>query len=242
MASSAKSCNTSKDRIVAEILIGEDDADVRKWLAIALETEGFAVRTAADGEATLEAATATRPDLLVLDVMMPKMSGLEVCKAIRTFDRTLPILMLTARNKDEDVIAGLGAGADDYVTKPFALKVLLARIAALFRRTDAAKCRCDVNAGGFRLDARKMALAFADGREVLLTAREYELLKLLADHRGEVLRRDDLLNRIWGLTFYGNTRTLDQHIALLRRKLGACAESIETVRNVGYRLIARPIP
>ena len=219
---------------MAEILIGEDDADVRKWLAIALETEGFTVRTAADGAATLEEAKTTRPDLLILDVMMPKMSGLEVCKAIRAFDRTLPILMLTARNKDEDLIAGLGAGADDYVTKPFALNVLLARIAALLRRTDRTECRDDFSS--FRLDARKMTIAFANGQEVLLSAREYELLKLLADQRGEVLRRDDILNRIWGLTFYGNTRTLDQHIALLRRKLGPCADCIETVRNVGYRL------
>ena len=219
---------------MAEILIGEDDADVRKWLAIALETEGFTVRTAADGAATLEEAKTTRPDLLILDVMMPKMSGLEVCKTIRAFDRTLPILMLTARNKDEDLIAGLGAGADDYVTKPFALNVLLARIAALLRRTDRTECRDDFSS--FRLDARKMTIVFANGQEVLLSAREYELLKLLADHRGEVLRRDDILNRIWGLTFYGNTRTLDQHIALLRRKLGSCADCIETVRNVGYRL------
>ena len=221
---------------MAEILIGEDDADVRKWLAVALETEGFGVRTAADGAATLEEAKTTRPDLLILDVMMPKMSGLDVCKAIRAFDRTLPILMLTARSKDEDLIAGLGAGADDYVTKPFALNVLLARIAALLRRTDKAECRGDADIGSFRLDARKMAIAFANGQEALLTAREYELLKLLADHRGEVLRRDDVLNRIWGLTFYGNTRTLDQHIALLRRKLGPRADCIETVRNVGYRL------
>ena len=221
---------------MAEILIGEDDADVRKWLAIALETEGFTVRTAADGAATLEEAKTARPDLLILDVMMPKMSGLEVCKAIRAFDRTLPILMLTARSKDEDLIAGLGAGADDYVTKPFALNVLLARIAALRRRTDAAECRGDADLGSFRLDARKMAIVFANGQEALLSAREYALLKLLADHRGEVLRRDDILNRIWGLTFYGNTRTLDQHIALLRRKLGSCSDCIETVRNVGYRL------
>ena len=221
---------------MAEILIGEDDADVRKWLAIALETEGFTVRTAADGATTLEEATAARPDLVILDVMMPKMSGLEVCKTIRAFDRTLPILMLTARNKDEDLIAGLGAGADDYVTKPFALNVLLARIAALLRRTDAADCNNTADISGFRLDIRKMAIVFDNGQQVLLTAREYELLKLLADHRGEVLKRDDILNRIWGLTFYGNTRTLDQHIALLRRKLGSCSNCIETVRNVGYRL------
>lgn len=221
---------------MAEILIGEDDADIRKWLAIALETEGFTVRTAEDGATTLEAAKTKRPNLLILDVMMPKMSGLEVCKAIRAFDGALPILMLTARNKDEDLIAGLGAGADDYVTKPFALNVLLARIAALLRRTDAADCNNTADISGFRLDIRKMAIVFDNGQQVLLTAREYELLKLLADHRGEVLKRDDILNRIWGLTFYGNTRTLDQHIALIRRKLGPFANRVETIRNVGYRL------
>lgn len=221
---------------MAEILIGEDDADVRKWLGIALETEGYVVRSACDGVETLAAVRERRPDLLILDVMMPKMSGLEVCKAIRAFDGSLPILMLTARNKDEDLIAGLGAGADDYVIKPFALNVLLARIAALLRRTDAADCNNTADISGFRLDIRKMAIVFDNGQQVLLTAREYELLKLLADHRGEVLKRDDILNRIWGLTFYGNTRTLDQHIALIRRKLGPFANRVETIRNVGYRL------
>lgn len=221
---------------MAEILIGEDDADVRKWLGIALETEGYGVRLTCDGEEALAAVRERRPDLLILDVMMPKMSGLEVCKAIRAFDGSLPILMLTARNKDEDLIAGLGAGADDYVIKPFALNVLLARIAALLRRTDAADCNNTADISGFRLDIRKMAIVFDNGQQVLLTAREYELLKLLADHRGEVLKRDDILNRIWGLTFYGNTRTLDQHIALIRRKLGPFANRVETIRNVGYRL------
>ena len=114
---------------MAEIQIGEDDADVRKWLGVALETEGYVVRSSCDGEEVLAAVRERRPDLLILDVMMPKMSGLEVCRAIRAADASLPIMMLTARSKDEDIVEGLGCGADDYVTKPFSMKVLFARIA-----------------------------------------------------------------------------------------------------------------
>ena len=122
---------------MAEILIGEDDADVRKWLGIALETEGYVVRSACDGVETLAAVRERRPDLLILDVMMPKMSGLEVCRTARAADASLPIMMLTARNKDEDIVEGLGCGADEYVTKPFSMKVLFARIAAMLRKRDA---------------------------------------------------------------------------------------------------------
>lgn len=219
---------------MAEILIGEDDADVRKWLGIALESEGYSVRTAADGEATLAATREKRPDLLILDVMMPKMSGLDVCKTIRADDPKLPIMMLTARSRESDILTGFGCGADDYVTKPFSINVLFARVAALLRRTH--ELQTILIIGSHTVNSNRMTISDGRGRGEQLTAREFDLLKLLAERRGDVLKRDDILNRLWGITFYGNTRTLDQHIATLRRKLGSDQDAIETIRNVGYRL------
>lgn len=226
---------------MSEILFAEDDADIRKWVAVALETEGYAVRTVPDGEAALAAYAAQRPDLLMLDIMMPKRDGVSVCAEIRRRDAALPILMLTARTAERDKIAGLGAGADDYMTKPFGLGELLARIAALLRRARLLPARAPRADAPFRLgahmiDGARLTVIAPDGTETPLAAREYELLRLLAAHPGEVLRRDNILDELWGVAFHGNTRTLDQHVALIRRKLGADAARIETVRNVGYRL------
>lgn len=223
---------------MADILLAEDDADVRKWVAVALESEGHAVRTAPDGAAALAAFRAQRPDLLVLDVMMPRMDGLEVCRAVRATDPALPVLMLTARNAEKDKLAGFGVGADDYVTKPFSMNELFARVAALLRRAalGPASPAETFALGPLRLDCRRMALVAPDGTATALAARECGLLRLLAEHAGEVLPRERLLNDLWGVSFYGNTRTLDQHVALVRRKLGAESARLETVRNVGYRL------
>lgn len=226
---------------MSEILFAEDDADIRKWVAVALETEGYAVRTVPDGEAALAAYAARRPDLLMLDIMMPKRDGVSVCAEIRRRDAILPILMLTARTAERDKIAGLGAGADDYMTKPFGLGELLARIAALLRRArlvPAPPPRTDApfRLGAHTIDGARRTVIAPDGTETPLAAREYELLRLLAAHPGEVLRRDYILDELWGVAFHGNTRTLDQHVALVRRKLGTDAARIETVRNVGYRL------
>lgn len=222
---------------MADILIAEDDADVRKWLSVALETEGYAVDTAENGVSALEAVRRRRPNLLILDVMMPACDGFTVCSEIRKTDLSLPILMLTARDSEQDKVKGLGLGADDYMTKPFSMMELFARIGALLRRS-ALLCTSNTSfmIGTARIDESCMSVVDVEGRETPLAAREYELLKLLASHRGEVLSRDRLLNELWGVTFYGNTRTLDQHVALVRRKLGSNAERIETIRNVGYRL------
>ena len=226
---------------MSEILFAEDDADIRKWVAVALETEGYAVRTVPDGEAALAAYAAQRPDLLMLDIMMPKRDGVSVCAEIRRRDAALPILMLTARTAERDKIAGLGAGADDYRTKPFGLGELLARIAALLRRTrlvpvQPPRADAPFRLGTHMIDGARLTVIAPDGTETPLAAREYERLRLLAAHPGEVLRRDDILDELWGVAFHGNTRTLDQHVALIRRKLGTDAARIETVRNVGYRL------
>ena len=226
---------------MSEILFAEDDADIRKWVAVALETEGYAVRTVPDGEAALAAYAAQRPDLLMLDIMMPKRDGVSVCAEIRRRDAALPILMLTARTAERDKIAGLGAGADDYMTKPFGLGELLARIAALLRRArlvpvQPPRADAPFRLGAHMIDGARLTVIAPDGTETPLAAREYELLRLLAAHPGEVLRRDDILDELGGVAFHGNTRTLDQHVALIRRKLGTDAARIETVRNVGYRL------
>ncbi len=227
---------------MAEILFAEDDADIRKWVAVALASEGYTVRTVADGEAALAAYAQKRPDLLLLDIMMPRRDGLAVCAEIRKTDPALPILMLTARNTQRDKVIGLGLGADDYMTKPFGMEELFARIAALLRRANLSNAstspaNASFTLGAHTIDGTRLVVVAPDGGETPLAAREYELLKLLAAHPGEVLRRDHLLNEIWGVTFYGNTRTLDQHIALIRRKLDADAARIETIRNVGYRLV-----
>lgn len=226
---------------MSEILFAEDDADIRKWVAVALETEGYAVRTVPDGEAALAAYAAQRPNLLMLDIMMPKRDGVSVCAEIRRRDAALPILMLTARTAERDKIAGLGAGADDYMTKPFGLGELLARIAALLRRArlvpvQPPRADAPFRLGAHMIDGARLTVIAPDGTETPLAAREYELLRHLAAHPGEVLRRDDILDELWGVAFHGNTRTLDQHVALIRRKLGTDAARIETVRNVGYRL------
>ena len=226
---------------MAEILFAEDDADVRKWVAVALETEGHSVRVAADGGEALREVAAKRPDLIMLDVTMPGVSGFEVCRAVRAGDAAIPILMLTARGEEDDKLTGFRMGADDYVTKPFSMKELFARVAALLRRSASASAvRPGVGAsfavGAVRVDGAKMAAVLPDGEERPLAAREYALLSLLNRRAGEVPRRDFLLDEIWGVTFYGNTRTLDQHVALLRKKLGPEAARLETVRNVGYRL------
>ena len=226
---------------MADLLIAEDDADVRKWLSIALRSEGHDVRATIDGEEVLSALAQKRPDALILDIAMPKRDGFSVCETIRKTDPALPILMLTAKSSPHDKIKGLGLGADDYMTKPFLMEELFARVAALLRRAQltppAVLDNTPFKVGNSTVDSSRLAILSADGQETPLAAREFALLKLLAAHPGEVLTRDRLLNEIWGVTFYGNTRTLDQHVALIRKKLGADAACIETVRNVGYRLV-----
>ena len=226
---------------MADLLIAEDDADVRKWLSIALRSEGHSVRVAEDGEAALAALSSRRPDALILDIAMPKRDGFSVCETIRKTDPALPILMLTAKSSPHDKIKGLGLGADDYMTKPFLMEELFARVAALLRRAQltppAVLDSTTFKVGRSTVDPTRLTILSNDGQETPLAAREFALLKLLAAHPGEVLTRDRLLNEIWGVTFYGNTRTLDQHVALIRKKLGVDAACIETVRNVGYRLV-----
>ncbi len=224
---------------MASILIVEDDSTVREMLALNLKAEGHEVMTAADGEIGLAAARESPHDLIVLDVMLPKLDGLSICRLIRK-DSNVPILMLTARGTEVDKIVGLESGADDYIVKPFSLGEFLARVRALLRRSasTAPPLRKD------RLEAKEITLdlisrrAYLRGDEVKLTHREFNLLAELMQNNGAVISRDLLLEKIWGREYVGDSRTVDVHIRWLREKLEddpAYPQFIQTVRGAGYR-------
>ena len=223
-----------------DILVAEDNALLAKGICTALKSERYRVRHVADGAAALAAIAERRPDVLVLDIMMPKMDGITVCRTIRRTDAHLPILMLTARGLDAQKVEGLSAGADDYLTKPFSIAELLARIAALLRRAllAAPESAADTFAfGAATVDASTLTVTASDGTSQRLLPRELRLLKLFAENPGKVFSRDELLDRFWGVSYYGTTRTLDQRLMLLRKKLGSDATRIESVHGVGYKYV-----
>lgn len=225
------------------ILIVEDDAHIALGLEEILKAENFEAVTCRRGDEALAAAVKHHPALIVLDVMLPGLSGFDVCRQLRAKRITAPILMLSAKGQEVDKVIGLELGADDYLTKPFGVRELLARIHALLRRT-AAKTPHDEPASPFRIgdatiDPRTFQLKRGRTSEEL-TARELKLLQLFHAHPGAVLSRDRLLNEVWGVNYYGTTRTLDQVIVQLRRKLGdSAAEPLHlvTVHGVGYKLV-----
>ena len=223
-----------------DILVAEDNALLAKGICTALKSERYRVRHVADGAAALAAVAERRPDVLVLDIMMPKMDGITVCRTIRRTDAHLPILMLTARGLDSQKVEGLSAGADDYLTKPFSIAELLARITALLRRAllAAPQSAADTFAfGAATVDASTLTVTASDGTSQRLLPRELRLLKLFAENPGKVFSRDELLDRFWGVSYYGTTRTLDQRLMLLRKKLGSDAARIESVHGVGYKYV-----
>ena len=218
------------------ILLVEDDATLRHTLALNLRAEGHRVLEAEDGENGLAAARSETPDLVVLDVMLPRLDGLTVCRLLRR-ESAVPIILLTARGAEADKIIGLETGADDYIVKPFSLGEFLARVRAALRRGAAAPPADVLTSGDLRLDlaARRVARA---GRAIALAPREFDLLALLMRHRGAVMSRDLLLARVWGDDFVGDARTVDVHIRWLRQKLEQDPSQpvlIQTVRGVGYR-------
>ena len=223
------------------ILVVDDEQSYRDALAVALQREGFLVETAADGQEAIARFDATRPALVLLDVMLPKISGVDVCRDIRARSR-VPIIMVTARNSEIDAVVGLEVGADDYVTKPFRLRELIARVRAALRRVPASEedepDRPEVlDVGDVRLDAARHEV-FVRGDSVALPLKEFELLELLMANAGRVLTRDVLIDRIWGPNYFGDTKTLDVHVKRLRGKIEddpAHPERIVTVRGVGYR-------
>jgi DNA-binding response OmpR family regulator len=223
---------------VTRLVLVDDDANLRHTLGYALRQEGFEVFAAEDGERGLEAFHQSRPDLVVLDVMLPKLDGYEVCRRIRR-ESDVPIIMLTARDTELDKVVGLELGADDYLAKPFSTRELVARLRALMRRTrkTAPPVGERFDAAGLSLDSARHRVAL-DGRDLTLKPKEFDLLAFFMAHPGQVFGREQLLASVWGFDFAGDSRTVDTHVKTLREKLGDDAERptwIETVRGVGYR-------
>ena len=217
-----------------------DEANIIELAALYLEQEGFRVQSASDGAGALEMIARQPPALLVLDLMLPGVDGWEVCRRVRSgkVAPDLPIIMLTARDDDVDKIVGLELGADDYVTKPFNPRELVARVKAVLRRTRrAAQPQAPVHVGDVTVDPARREVTAA-GRPVELRRKEFDLLLALAEHQGIVLSREQLLDQVWGYDFYGDTRTVDVHIAHLRKRLSESSAEIETVMGVGYKLVA----
>jgi DNA-binding response OmpR family regulator len=218
---------------MTSVLLAEDDPAISEPLARALRREGYDVDVASDGPGTLEAAKAGGVDLIVLDIGLPKLDGLEVCRRIRSSGQSVPVLILTARADEVDTVIGLDAGADDYVTKPFRLAELLARVRALLRR--GASENKVVQGVRVDTDARR---AWIGDSEIELTSKEFDLLALLVAEAGKVVTREQIMRQVWDSKWWGSTKTLDMHVSWLRRKLGDDAHSpqyITTVRGVGFR-------
>ena len=226
------------------VLIADDDAKIRELLELYLTKEGFAVEQAADGAEAILKAQQLKPDLIVLDVMMPVLDGMEVCRQVRKFSR-VPVIMLTARVEDDDRILGLELGADDYVGKPFNPRELVARVKAVLRRVQVAETSAagnDVLKFPNLLINRQEYAATAGGNTVQLTAKEMDLLWHMASHPGRVFSREQLLESVWGYEYFGDTRTVDTHIKRIRHKLGVQEDGpwdIKTVWGVGYKFEVR---
>ena len=225
-----------------KILIVEDDRNLLDTLVYNVKKEGYDVVTSTDGEAAIESARKEKPDLIILDIMLPTLNGLEVCRILRK-EMTVPILILTAKNEEVDKIIGLEIGADDYMTKPFSMRELLARLRAMLRRADMTVSRPDspgktITTGTLKIDTERHRITVS-GKELELSPREYDLLVFLAVNKGFVFTREQLLEKVWGYDFAGDTRTVDVHIRWLRQKIEfdpSRPEKLITVRGAGYKL------
>ncbi len=218
----------------------EDDASIRDIEVYALNSTGLAAEGFADGAAFWQALQRTQPELVVLDVMLPEIDGIELLRRMKADAalREIPVIMATAKGAEYDKIQGLDLGADDYLAKPFGVMELVSRVKAVLRRCrpqPVAVLRC----GGLVVDEQEHTVT-ADGVRVVLTYKEYQLLRLFLSHPGTAFTRDQLMEQVWGMDFYGESRTVDMHIRTLRQKLGVYGEYIETVRSVGYRWRAQP--
>ena len=218
----------------------EDDASIRDIEVYALNSTGLAAEGFADGAAFWQALQRTQPELVVLDVMLPEIDGIELLRRMKADAalREIPVIMATAKGAEYDKIQGLDLGADDYLAKPFGVMELVSRVKAVLRRfrpQPTAVLRC----GGLVVDEQEHTVT-ADGVRVVLTYKEYQLLRLFLSHPGTAFTRDQLMEQVWGMDFYGESRTVDMHIRTLRQKLGVYGEHIETVRSVGYRWRVQP--
>ena len=222
------------------ILLVDDEPSIVQLARMYLERENFRVESAGDGEAALEAVRRLSPQLVVLDVMLPRLNGLDVCRRLRAENNPVAIIMLTARDEDIDKILGLELGADDYLTKPFNPRELVARIKAILRRAERASAQPDaapIHLADLTVDPIRREARIAD-QSLDLRTQEFELLLILVGHPGRVFTREQLLQQAWGFDFYGQTRTVDVHIAHLRKKLAGSPITIETVTGIGYKLVA----
>ena len=224
------------------VLVVEDDPDIADLIRRYLQKGGFEVEVRASGREALSAIAASPPDLLVLDLMLPHVSGLDICRSVRADEKTaaIPIIMVTARADESERIAGLDTGADDYIGKPFSPGELVARVRALLRRTArTAPAHTAMSYGPITVDATQHTVT-SDGQPVLLTAKEFLLLQYLLRNRGRVLSRDMLLTDVWGYKYTGGTRTVDVHVRRLREKLPVLGDALVTVKQFGYKLLDAP--
>ena len=226
-----------------EVLVVEDEPDIRRLVVLHLEREGFRCRTATTGSDALREVKAAAPDLVVLDLMLPEVDGLEVCRRLRRDTSTagIPIIMLTAKSDEVDRIVGLEIGADDYIGKPFSPKELVARVRAVLRRSHPNQATPVLTVGPITLDAARHAVSL-NGQAIVLTPKEFDLLQALLEAAGRVLSREFLLNRVWGYARADviESRTVDVHVRRLRAKLGDAGSRIATVKSIGYRFETDP--
>ena len=226
---------------MTRILVVEDDRDIAELVERYLQKAGFSTEVLSSGRDALKALAERPPDLLILDLMLPQVDGLEICRAARGNSRTaaIPIIMLTARADESERIVGLEIGADDYIAKPFSPNELVARVRALLRRTQRQPEARDIAYGPIHVDTERHVVSSA-GTAVALTAKEFLLLEYLLRHRGRVLSRDVLLTDVWGYKYTGGTRTVDVHVRRLREKLPALGDALVTVKQFGYKLLDEP--
>ena len=226
---------------MTRVLVVEDDRDIADLVERYLQKAGFSIELLSSGRDALKAIADRTPDLLILDLMLPHVDGLEVCRAVRSEPRTaaIPIIMLTARADESERIVGLEIGADDYVAKPFSPNELVARVRALLRRTQRQPETRDISYGPIHVDTERHVVS-SSGAAVALTAKEFLLLEYLLRHRGRVLSRDVLLTDVWGYKYTGGTRTVDVHVRRLREKLPALGDALVTVKQFGYKLLEQP--
>lgn len=225
-------------REMHKILIVEDEANIRELVSYNLKQNDYQVTEAEDGLQGLDAAFREKPDLILLDIMMPGKNGFDVCKELRARGSKVPVIMLTARTEDIDKVMGLEFGADDYITKPFSIHELMARIKAVLRRSELSREIKTIIIGDLTVDAERHEVTVG-GKAVELSLKEFELLKALAEKRGIVMTRDQLLDKVWGIDYDGENRTVDVHIRYLRRKLGDDEKEskyIQTIRGIGYKI------
>ena len=226
---------------MTRVLVVEDDRDIAELVERYLQKAGFSIELLSSGRDALKAIADRTPDLLILDLMLPHVDGLEICRAVRSEPRTaaIPIIMLTARADESERIVGLEIGADDYVAKPFSPNELVARVRALLRRTQRQPETRDISYGPIHVDTERHVVS-SSGAAVALTAKEFLLLEYLLRHRGRVLSRDVLLTDVWGYKYTGGTRTVDVHVRRLREKLPALGDALVTVKQFGYKLLEQP--